>query len=252
MKKVIGAAAAALVAAGGAAQAAVYNWTWDGSVFSVGVGGTGASQAIAANGSFDTATEVLSWSITFAAQDAGGIWAVINNGPYPGPFAGRDAILYMDGTGSDVKINIFGYNASGDQQTSHLDGDAMQAGDQAPDRILNGSTAAAPSWLIDAAVLDNANGSRTFDFTIDTTDVNAHNPLYAPANEWRGLGFAQTMGVWIHSVTELQTAYDNDGWLTDWTFETQSFFDEPDINVPTPGAVALLGLGGLVAGRRRR
>ena len=251
MKMGIAAAAAAALAAG-TASANVFSWTWDGSFNSVGVGGTGASQAVAASTWFNSVTQVLNWEITFAGQDGDGIWAVINNGVYPGPFAGRDAILYMDGTGSDVRINVFGYNASGDLATSHKDGDFAIAGDQAPDRILAGSTAAAPSWLIDAAIVDNVDGSRTFRFEIDTTSINAHTPLYGPANEWRGMQYGDLMGVWIHSVTDLQTAYDGNGFLTEWTFDEQSFFDEPVIVTPTPGALALLGLGGLMAGRRRR
>ena len=66
------------------------------------------------------------------------------------------------------------------------------------------------------------------------------NGYLPPTNEAFAFSFANILNT--HSDTGAVTGYT----------VTSSFTSSADLQIPAPGAAALLGLGGLVAARRRR
>ncbi len=234
--------------AASSAQAELFVWDW----------AVGDTHAFNRGGTFDTmhttyndATSVLTWEMTFSDQITDGFTLAVNNGPNPLGHAGEFGLLYFDATDmGNLRLSAFAYNGE-DTQESYNDG-SPDAGIQAPDEIH--SSVSILDQLLSASVTDSA-GSRTFAFSLDTSVIDAHSPLHPGPNgdaDWNGMSYGQYIGAWIHPVTELDTAYDNDGSLIHWS-GVEGFIDSSwRPTTPTPGTFALFGLGGLVASRRRR
>lgn len=95
----------------------------------------------------------------------------------------------------------------------------------------------------------NLNGDYTFDDAAGQTFEGFGNPgslvdlpsgSYAPEGALSSFNGGSFAGTWTLSISD--NAAGDTGSFTGWTIT----------NVPAPSAVALLGLGGVVAGRRRR
>ena len=233
-------------AATSVANADLFVWDWA-------AGDTGVSNAggtfDSIHTTYDSGTSILTWEMTFSDQITDGFTVAINGGPNPQGYAGEFALLYFDATDTnDLRLTTFGYNGQ-DTQTSYMDG-SEAPGNQAPDEIYNNVSIL--NELLSASVTDSA-GSRTFAFSLDTSVINAHSPLYPALSPWTGMQFDQFIGAWVHPVTGLTTAYDNNGTLVDWTADRNGFMDTSwRPTTPAPGSVALLAFGGAMATRRRR
>ncbi|MCA9304263.1 MAG: hypothetical protein KC996_09085 [Phycisphaerales bacterium] len=228
------------------AQADLFVWDWA-------AGDSGVSNAggtfDSIHTTYDSSSSILTWEMTFSDQITDGFTLAINGGPNPQGYAGEFALLYFDATDlGDLRLTAFAYNGE-NTQTSYMDG-SEAPGTQAPDEIYNNISIL--NELLSASVTDAA-GARTFAFSIDTSVMNAHSPLYPAASAWTGMQFGSFIGAWVHPVTGLTTAYDGNGSLTNWAFAHDGFMDTSwRPTTPAPGSLALLAFGGTVATRRRR
>lgn len=188
---------------------------------------------------------------------------------------GEIATLYFDATreGTPV-VSLYTYNGA-DSATSFRFADFQQAavdGSVAPDTLATSFGAGTGAdFLNGAAVVENADGSRTFSVDIDASEINGHVPTVASPDggDFFGLQVAQELGIWFHTFQQtFETTYDENGFFVPETgnanlvatgFAVASNFNTLDLTglqavlVPEPATavMALTGLG-LLAGRRRR
>ncbi|MBL7661813.1 hypothetical protein JNK13_03570 [bacterium] len=173
-------------------------------------------------------TKEFYWYVNFGPAPAtgklpNGYHFVVNDGPNPKPFAGTLAAIYFDAVDlNNPKVTVYGYNGTA-SESSYRDG-SSQAGTQIPDRIA--SSILDSSWVKEISVTNEVDGTRTFVLKIDTTQINAHTPLYPDpdGDAWEGITFAKKIGMWFHPRHGLSTAYDN-GYLTTWGYQTGGWYD---------------------------
>ncbi|MFN0133267.1 MAG: hypothetical protein ACKVW3_12175 [Phycisphaerales bacterium] len=247
--------------AGSVASATTYSWNFT-------AGQPGGNYAINNTGgtfqtvqsTYNNATQRLTFSVTFTNQITKGFTLALNNGPNPNGLAGELALLYFDATNvASPKITAYGYNGA-NLQTSWTDGNGGVAGNQTPDRII--STGAA-GFTNSASVVD-ASGKRTMTFDINVAAINAFSPTYTAGNPWKGIKFDNKVGIWMHPVKSLASAYGSsgatNGFLTNWNIGSgnEGFFDGTNFDttssIPLPPAAwaGLIGLAGAFVVARRR
>ncbi len=253
-------AAASLLLASGAARATIWEFDWTDNAPNVGHSDSGGQWA-SMNGTFNDATNVLSWSVTFNNKVTQGLTLAVSDGPNPKGHPGQLGLLYIDATNTaSPVVTAYAYNGQ-DTYLSYVDGNGNAGGNQTPDRIV--SSEITPGFLLSASVVDTAT-TRTINFSIDASGINSHAPLYPHATDaWEGVRFDDKLGIWFHAFRNLTTAYGDSGaaqgFLTNWYRPDgkEGYFDGANltttVKVPTPGsgALALLGAAGL-AGRRRK
>ena len=247
------AAAAGIAATASAGVVDFYQFTWNAGDPSGSINNAaGTFQQIVST--YNPTTEQITFRVTFSDQLADGFTVALNDGGDPKNEGGQLALVYFDGTNlASPQVSAYAYNGEVDQ-TSHRDGSSAP-GTQAPDRLFPAGTPG-----VTATAEDTMSGGREFFFSFDATSVNAHIPLYPNSDgisDWSGISFAESLGIWLHPVTGLNTAYDSEGFLTNWLGTRQGWFDASSLEtevflVPTSGSVVLLGLGGFLATRRRR
>jgi T1SS-143 domain-containing protein len=190
-------------------------------------GGTGAGDIKNVTAELNADTKSFTFEMTMDPT-ANGFTLAVNGGPNPKGHGGEMALIYFDGsdTGNPV-VTAYNYNGQ-NTQTSWSDGSAA-SGVQAPDMIA--------SSLVDAGVFSNMSvttdgaGNKVFSFTVDAEVLQNHVPAYGNAADWTGLDFEDMIGVWLHPVKGLNTDYNSDGELTNWSTTGQSYFDTS--NKPT-------------------
>ena len=236
---------AALVAAAGAAGAGSYAWDWNG-------GGSrndngGAMSDISAF--YSSSTDVFRWEVTYSNQMTEGFTLAVNDGPNPKGTRHELALIYFDassssfdGTNGDVNVTAYEYSGQNNSQSWNN-----------PGVLLNKSGDA--NFILNASAEDNADGSRTFVLEFDASNINSFYDTGSHP-DWTGIGFDSLIGVWFHSFAGLQTSYNADGELTQWTRSSEGWLDFSNrsataVPVPLAGAMGCAGLG-LVASRRRR
>ncbi|GJM18970.1 MAG: hypothetical protein DHS20C14_11830 [Phycisphaeraceae bacterium] len=245
-------AAAGLAVGTSSASATVYSWDW-----AQGDGGAGINNVAgtfkAISGSYDDVAETFTWDVTFDDQITDGYTLAVSPGPDPKGHAGELALIYFDAsTLASPDVTVYSYNGE-NTQLSWADG-SPAPGIQSPDKIAS-SLGINSADIVNASVSD-AGGDRTFSLTLDTTNLSAHLPKHpgpGGASEWTGVEFGDALGVWLHPVKGLNTAYGVDGFLNGWNSKKQGWFDAGGFEtVPAPASsLALAGMG-LVACRRRR
>lgn len=249
----------AVLAAGvGGAGADEFQWDWNrGDPGNYGLNDqAGTWKSVSA--SYNTATQVLNWNLTFDDQKTDGITLVLSDGPNAKGHVGTYAIIYMEWTStgdkSNPRMSAYAYNGD-NSRLSFLDGDGDTAGNQAPDLI---HSMLDQSWVLDASVQD-VNSDRVFSFSIDASTINAHNPLYGTGNQpWFGTGFGSQLGLWLHSYDGLDARYFGDGAIKRWDRTKEGWFDgegfdTTPVGIPMPAAAMMGFVGvGVVSTRRRR
>jgi hypothetical protein len=262
---VLAAAALAASSLSDGAHATVYSWNFTPGMpgsyaYSPGGGSIDRIDAV-----FDSAAKHLTWNVQFGPSSAGspletkGFWLVVNNGPNPKAHPGELAIIYFDAStvgqaGATPKMSVYGYNGA-NAANSFNDGNGDAPGTPPGDLIKGVNDT---SYILDASAADvNVPGTglrRVMSFTIDASSIIAHAPLYPDATDpWYGTGFDTSLGVWFHPVKTFSASYGASGGINSLLLGAQGYLDgEYFRTVPTPGAVALLGVGGMVATRRRR
>jgi len=225
--------AALIAASSGALAGDTYSWDW------TGPGGSDRGGAMSSiNSTYNTSTEVFRWEANFSNQISDGFTLAVNAGANPKGIRGELALIYFDATGSDVNVTAYEYNGQ-NNITSFAN----------PGVLLNQSGDA--DFIRTATATNNADGTRTFVLEFDATTINS----FYETEDWGGVAFDESIGVWFHPFKNLNTAYDNNGMLTQWS-GSQGWLDFADqyttsIPMPAAGAMGFAGLG-LVAGRRRR
>lgn len=154
-------------------------------------------------------------------ETADGFTVAVNNGPNPKGHGGELALVYFDATGSSPVVTAYAYNGM-NTQTSYLDG-GQALGIQPADQIL--SSLNNPESFSNISVTTDGAGNKIMTFTVDANVLNAHDPEYGPDGDWTGLAFDESVGIWLHPVSGLETEYGTDGFLTNWDPEAQSWYD---------------------------
>ncbi len=182
---------------------------------------------------FDDQSERLTWSSTFSAVDgtlANGAWLVLNDGPNPKSHVQENTMFYMDGINNKLTAYTYngvnGSNSWKDANSVYLD-----------------------SWDLN---VENNGDERTFSFDIDMSAINGRTDLGAA---WEGSLFNDKVGIWFHAVNNLDVAYNTDGTLEQFGYESQGWYDTKNQvaeRVPEPSAMAGLAVAGLLAAKSLR
>ena len=197
-------------------------------------GGTASGDILDVYGKYDASSQQLSFKSTINQKRnnlADGFWLVLSDGPNPKNHVDEYAIFYGDGkTGRLTSYVYSGRNSANSYKSEQLLASFNNA--------LNVET--------------SANGEqRTFSFTnLDISGINN----YLDTEDWDGAAFGEKVGVWFHPTVLGQTAYSEDGALTQFEASRSSWYDVGNVEtVPEPAGLALLaGTLGLLAAARRK
>lgn len=182
---------------------------------------------------YNDVTQQFTWDVTFNNNptDVDGFWLVVNNGPNPKSADVNElAIIYGD---LDTGVaSTYVYNGQNNANS-----------------ILN------PAVLLQTDLFSVA--SDGFSLSIDASGVNAYSGWDAPdPGGINGIGFDDQIGIWFHIATGSSFGSNGSGDITSFQFGSQGWYDRANlttVQVPAPasGLLMLLGLAGLIAGRRR-
>jgi MYXO-CTERM domain-containing protein len=248
--------AAAVAALSGSAMATVYSWNFAAGqpqgpgLGTYGINNSGGTIA-SMTASFDNVSNQFSFAVQFSNRTTNGFWLAVSPGPNPKGHSGELALIYFDASNQSApRATAYAYNGN-NASNSYLDG-TSRPGTQTPDFIgalINGVN----STLTFA---NTSGGGRRLSMSFDATFIQNHlplDPIDRARNEWTGLAFGQNLGIWFHAVDGLQTSYNSQGRLTNFSYTKEGWLDgEGFTTVPTPGAAAALALAGLASARRRR
>ncbi|MEM6520726.1 MAG: PEP-CTERM sorting domain-containing protein [Cyanobacteria bacterium P01_D01_bin.71] len=181
---------------------------------------------------FDTNSELLTWSSTFSRNNKGhladGAWLVLTEGGNPKYQEQEYAIFYLDGI--EKKLTAYSYN--GQNNSSSYKHNTFLG-----------------SWDLD---VEEGNDERTFSFALDMTDINSRTDIDAG---WKGALFGEKIGVWFHGVTGLETDYDSNGQLTEFTYKKSGWHDvgnKDTEQIPEPALALGLGTAAVIGAVRRK
>ena len=189
--------------------------------------------------SFNTDTKVLRWVVNFSEFSGrlpNGFHLVLNDGPNPKGHDGELASFYFDASNlSQPKLTVYSFNGA-NNLISWKDG-SKEAGTQPADKILSsvapaGSAKNPSGWLLQLISKNEANGTRTLGFVINTTILNNHTPLYpsqTPGEVWKGAQFGTLLGIWFQPLAGVQASYENDGFLKTFSRQYQGTYDKANI-----------------------
>jgi hypothetical protein len=239
-----------------AAQADIYQWDWSADVDGTAGLNMNGGEFQSIHAQFDSVTDRFLWQVTFADQITDGYTLAVNNGPNPKGHAGELALIYFDASNPNVRVTGYAYNGV-NLFNSYQDG-SPDEGIQAPDMLFGSDLLGNNDSIIMQASVEDIGTTRVMTLEIDAAGINVHTPAN-PGPEgpggWSGIAFDELVGLWMHPMTGVDTAYDQSGALTGLSYSTQGWFDGNNFGTstdPAPGAMALFGRGGMLAGRRRR
>jgi PEP-CTERM motif len=230
--------------------APTYAYSWDGT--GVGTGGYGTS-ITKWNTSYATSSgrDLLGMDVAYANHTPlgdDGFWFVLNAGGNPKGIVNELPIFFGDLKNNKITAYVYdGQNGPGSWATQPY----LKSYNNA--FTISGSS---------------------FSFNIDVTSLNSLNL----GGNWKGVNFAQELGVWYHPIATAGFTYDqagkkitnltatNSGWFDSGSVKTSAkcgagFFIDASgkccpitTQVPEPGSLGLLGLGvaGLGYALRRR
>ncbi len=204
--------------------------------------------------SYDSNAQRLTFLAAFDAAPSQsnkpfGLTLVLNNGPDITGSTNEYAILrFLTGNESrNPVISAFAYNGS------------TQRGNQwfhrRADRIATSRNDA--SWVNAVSAVDSAAG-RVIAFDIDVSAINGFAPPGGDPADWFGVGFDETIGLWLNSYTlnlpgvtgnaPLSGRSTQRGWLWGPRGNVDAglfrFNDQPTtVNIPEPASLALMALG---------
>lgn len=265
--RALGLAGAGAMVLGGAqaAQAAIWSYTFTQGGAGMPSANNDAGYVAAFSTTFDTVSKRLTFSATFGPRpgqstlSTNGFWLALNGGPNPKNHPGEMALYYFDASNTAApKMTVYGYNGV-NGPNSWQDGDPVASGNQIGD-LIHGvndtSYRLSPLSVVDVG--SGATATRTMSFDINASAIIGHTPLYPDAvDPWTGTGFADKLGIWFHPIAGWSATYNQtSGRITALSTPTQGWVDAENLRttqiIPTPGAAALMSMGLMLAGRRRR
>ncbi len=270
------AAAAGLAVAVASAQGVLYGWNYakgqPGSGTQYGRNDTGGTVE-SINSSFDSSNNRLTFDVLFSGANnssgplaTNGFWLVLDNGPDPKTHTGELAIFYFDasrvfaGTAANPTLTAYEYNGTS-ANTSWRDGNgdgSIDGGD-----LIKGAYEGA-SFINSASAATQVIGGQTLRrlrFDINASAIISHLPLFTtPGQDWVGTGFDSHLGIWFHPAQIFNAAYESAGGghrgaITSLATTYVGSLDGGNFStftIPAPQSAAVLGLGVLIAARRRR
>ncbi|MEM7016577.1 MAG: PEP-CTERM sorting domain-containing protein [Pseudomonadota bacterium] len=212
------------------------------------LGNGGAGKLKEVTTSFDTNTDMFSWSYTIGKKmgmHSDGFWLVVTDGPNPKQHDNEYAILYGDVDNN--RLSVYEYNGQNSSNSWNT-----------PGRLL--------ATYDGAMNVSMMSGKRTVDFSIDVSAVNnpGHpnlSPAVTPA-DWRGVQLGESLGVWFHPSVNTGVSYNADNEITGFNYSKQGWYDfgnrETDVeyvpDVPEPHTLLIftVGLLGFAASRKFR
>lgn len=249
-----------------AASAGVYNFQWDRPPgFDGDVGpffaddGAGVLNSLTL--SYDSDAQRLTFMATFDAAPSQsnkpfGLTMVLNNGPDITGSTNEYAILrFLTGNKSrNPVISAFVYNGS------------IQRGDQwFHKRADHIATSRNDASRVNAVSAVNSAAGWVIAFDIDVSAINGFTPSGADPGDWFGVGFDDTIGLWLNSYAldppgvtgnaRLSGRSTQRGWLWGPRGNVDAglfrFTDQPtNVNIPEPASLGLMTLGAwLLTGR---
>jgi len=245
----LGMAAVAAMAGSASASTHVFDFT-PGDPGSYGINNNGG-QFERVQSTYSTATQRLTFSVTFSNQVTRGFTLAINNGANPKGHGGEMALFYFDANNlAAPKLTAYNYNGL-NSQTSWIDGDGNQAGNQSPDLIRSNTE---EGWIQSVSAQD-VDGKRILSFSIDASSIIGHNPMYGNAADWTGAQFTDAMGIWMHPFRTFNAGYNENGGMTSLQLGGEGWFDGTMLQtvlIPLPSSAAMAGVGMVGLGLRRR
>lgn len=271
----LAAAAGFAIALASSAHATIWGWQYTNGVnpggSNVGINNNGGTvQTI--NAQFDDATKRLTFDVLFSGVTNGGplvtngFWLVLNDGPNPKNKTGELAILYFDasrvfaGTDLNPRLSVYEYNGK-NNNSSWTDGNGDGVGGDAA--LIKGIYEGA-SFINSISAQDvtiAGQQRRRLRLDIDASSLVNRIPTFpSPGVQWHGTGFDDKLGLWFHPAQIFNASYEAKtstakGRITSLSVQGEGWIDGSDFTtfiVPAPSSAALLGLGALVATRRRR
>ncbi len=208
------------VSNGGTASQKIYNFSVDNPS-----GSDKAGDIKNVSTSYNETTKDFTFSMTVESV-ADAIRFAVNDGPNPKDHPGELAFFYVDGTGSEPVVTVYGYN--GVSGNSWKDG-GEASGNQPADKILSSITN--PELFSDISVTLDGNGNKIFSISLDVTAIQNHDPVYGPDGIWEGVEFSDKVGIWAHPLSGVNSEYGQDGFLTTLDYYKAGWYDTS--NKPT-------------------
>jgi uncharacterized protein (TIGR03382 family) len=257
----------AAVVVGADVQASVHGWDYTPGAPGISSIDNSGGTFAAIDARFDSQTRQLDWTVEFSDRVTEGLALVVSDGSAPQTRRGQYAMIYFDAADAitnqtlSPKLTAYAYNGRG-VPDSWFDGDG--------DPTNNGVHQPRPDcikdlldvgWVLSSQVSDvtlpGGELGRRFSLSIDATDLISHSPEFpgGPSAAWRGTGFAQTLGLWMFTSQIFDVAYNDDGEIRSFGSEHRGSMEGNAVrtfDIPAPGAAALMAVGVLVLGRRRR
>ena len=184
--------------------------------------GAGALQEV--SGSYNETTEELNFSFRIDGTKAEGFALVLNDGVNPVGVSGESALIYFDASRAGTPV-VSSYVYNGVNGFSSYQNTSTQ--------IVDSNDANNPFSNITTSV--DSKGDTIFTLSVDAEGIND----YLPQAAWNGVAFTDFAGIWLHSFSGLETSYDANGNLTDWSFDDESWYDTSS----TPTDINTIGGG---------